>query len=1425
LTVLAAFTLATALAGGSTMVGCGGGNSGSGSSGQDSGTDSSPLDAGKDTNVADSNVADTFVVDSNVADTNVPDNFVAPAQVGSPTFTPPDGTSFTGSGTVTINPPSGAPAGTLMFYSTNGTVPSCPGTGTTGCTGSGYAGPIDISTLGATTVWAIAAAPGNFVYSTPVKAVYTVVAGEAGPVADPVPNPTSTVENNDFLVSLTSSAGATICYTLDGNAPTCTNGACSGGAATYNGATEVSINGSVTDPATGKVTLNAIACDAAGAVSNVVPQQYQLVVADPTMINPAPGTNIPWVTGGLKPTISTATVSSNNPVTIRYNTGGTGPTCITGTALVNPTTFDGVGTDPVALVKNTTVQAVACKQGYAQSNGASFGTFAYTIQLNSPTLLASGTYNFEPSIWNPAAGGTVPTTGVNDQPNTGAGDWLCASLTGDPVCGATAGTCTAPSTAVPATRGGSLVIGNTASATTTVKVTACAPAGLNSSEEASSTVTLQYAPSYVYTQCDTPSAEHLPGWAWGSTGQPIAAMQIPSTATTPGYPYAGGGATCGAPNNQFFADITEPLTCTGTAGDGIQGGVLPFGTCTVAEPKNSANGGNQAPDYFCFDATGTATCGATAGACGTGSTAATFATPATALGSGAGVSAASGKNVLSIIPCANPSASTNAPNKFVFSAPTATNVTFSAAGQAVAPGVSGQKTSPSSVQDTATITNNDPTPGGSQLCVAFGAGGGTAPATPTCTAGACATTAGIWCWSKTAGQGWIAASTGNCATAGIPGSGTETQTISPGPQGGAVGSPTGPGLLQTDGEVVVAVACNATETTSPASSPVTYAFKLAKPDFTSNAGIQTPQNIGDLDGVATIAAGATVNLSSTSNFDLPAPATAMGIYWAVGNSVTCGSPNVVAVNSVTQAAGKPVVSNWFPPASGSEPVAPTTGSTWTISAVACGQNDGVLQQLSDVRTQTFNLAAAVPLITTNQFTGTSVTGCTSGASTTCTPVTTWENGFNAYVSSVTPGASICYSTNGNAPSCSNGTCGNGSTQTAGGAANPIPVTLSGTNLQVLGCAPGLQESAPANITFTLNATKALAGQNAACGTTTTVALSTSTTDTAAGGPTPNACVCYSTDGNTPLCQAATGGGCVSTAPDSHTTCFSSGGAGTTTSGTITVNGTTTINTLVCNQGFNATSGTQLYSIAPYTHTITVDGNLSDWTTANEQVPAFNQTAACNAAWGTATETPPVDTLFTYDATNAYIGVNPSGAIEKAYAAPNTWSSITSNDIVFYLGSGSAAGATSDLPQLDPSDWTCSGNRLIPSAAGVQFAILWNGTGTVTPGTFAWSNSTLTWSASPFTVNVGYDPGTDELELGIPLAGIGTPSILTMTGLALGQVGITNTRFCGGFGAATGEFFRWPSQGGCAGGTNGANEIADWFVDTRSSCQSPNSMLH
>ena len=373
-----------------------------------------------------------------------------------PTFAPPAGT-YASAQSVTI---STTTSGATIYYTTDGTNPNKNSVV--------YSAPLAITQD--TTLRAMCDAPG-FSDSLVGVAIYDINI-PVGDVDPPTPNPAAGTQNNDFLLSLTSKTpAATICFTLDGSTPVCTNGVCQGTSQTYNSQTQVPINGNVTNANTGEVTVNAIACKAGGGKDGVMPaQKYTLKVATPQLNTPAPG-DYDYVTtptgNDQSPLLSSAT---NGAVTGRFTTApAAAPNCVSG-QLVNggnnlPTNwaFD-------SKTGNKKWSFVACKAGYLGSDAY---TAEYKYKLNAPTHdKATGTYT------------NTVTVNIAQAANAGAsGAYTCTTMDGTaPTCGASSscgGTGAKNATSVNVTKTG-----------TNVRSVACGPA-FEVSDEASTTYTLQ----------------------------------------------------------------------------------------------------------------------------------------------------------------------------------------------------------------------------------------------------------------------------------------------------------------------------------------------------------------------------------------------------------------------------------------------------------------------------------------------------------------------------------------------------------------------------------------------------------------------------------------------------------------------------------------------------------------------------------------------------------------------------------------------------------------------------------------------------------------------------------------------------------------------------------------------------------------------
>jgi hypothetical protein len=194
---------------------------------------------------------------------------------------------------------------------------------------------------------------------------------------------------------------AALCYTVDQSQPLCTPSSVPSA-----GACGECVHGQLYDPTTGvpvgtnPTFVNAVSCYAGITQSTTASQVFNLQVAAPTMSQPAPG-NLGAVTQGVTvsgapcgavnpnanppcyaaaPTISTATNPSAAPsaLWIAYTIApAPQPTCTSGTIidLQTPPLANRIG-----ISATTTIQAIACKTGYAPSEVA---TFEYEVGPSS----------------------------------------------------------------------------------------------------------------------------------------------------------------------------------------------------------------------------------------------------------------------------------------------------------------------------------------------------------------------------------------------------------------------------------------------------------------------------------------------------------------------------------------------------------------------------------------------------------------------------------------------------------------------------------------------------------------------------------------------------------------------------------------------------------------------------------------------------------------------------------------------------------------------------------------------------------------------------------------------------------------------------------------------------------------------------------
>jgi hypothetical protein len=309
-----------------------------------------------------------------VADANACPPWVV-VSLAAPVFDPSPAAGVVNLGTAWSITCPGAPPGTTIYYTTDGSAPTEKS--------SVFAGPsLSFTRVGPWTINAICLPPpadcvaGSFGTATYMVGTWPVCDCVTAPA---VVSPVAGTMNNDFICSMVSATPtATICYTTDGTIPTCdaATAACSGVSKQYDAATGVRIDGTVTD-GMGTVVVQTVTCAVGLTPSPIIPVTYVLAVADPTMANPTPGAySLPGDGGGLTPTMSTMTMDSpGSPVWLSLAADGGSPSCADA-QFPSPTTFGGQAGEPSPLTSTTTVSAVACKHGYKPSNVASF---AYTI--------------------------------------------------------------------------------------------------------------------------------------------------------------------------------------------------------------------------------------------------------------------------------------------------------------------------------------------------------------------------------------------------------------------------------------------------------------------------------------------------------------------------------------------------------------------------------------------------------------------------------------------------------------------------------------------------------------------------------------------------------------------------------------------------------------------------------------------------------------------------------------------------------------------------------------------------------------------------------------------------------------------------------------------------------------------------------------
>jgi pectate lyase len=259
-----------------------------------------------------------------------------------PVFSPPAGT-YTGTQYVTMTSTS---LGAVIVYTTDGSKPSCQKEH-----GTIYSAPIPIAAN--TTVKAMACALLRD-ESLITTAAYVIKPPET--VATPTFSPLAGLYFATQSVSIASATtDATIRYTNDGIAPTCTTGT------VYAGPIEVAQD----------VTLNAIGC-ATGKIDSAVASAAYVIrpPASAPVFDPAPGAYT---------SVQLVTLTSATPgASFHYSTDGQNPVCS------GNQTYNG----PIEIANSLTLKAVACATGFSDSAVTSGG---YDIDIVVPPV---------PSVWH-----------------------------------------------------------------------------------------------------------------------------------------------------------------------------------------------------------------------------------------------------------------------------------------------------------------------------------------------------------------------------------------------------------------------------------------------------------------------------------------------------------------------------------------------------------------------------------------------------------------------------------------------------------------------------------------------------------------------------------------------------------------------------------------------------------------------------------------------------------------------------------------------------------------------------------------------------------------------------------------------------------------------------------------------------------------
>ena len=319
-------------------------------------------------------------------------------QLAAPVLSPAAGT-YTTAQTVTMT----AATGATICYAVNGTpTTSSAGVCATGSTTYSAGSPPVVSVT--ETLEALATEAG-FTNSPVVGGTYTIAPVLSVPTFSPAPSTYTSAQT----VTLSATAGATICYAINATPTTSTAGTCATGSTTYSVPFAVSTTEAVYALATESGYTNS---NVGGGTYTIGPPQLSAPTFSPV--------------GSTYTSPQTVTLSATSGATICYTTDGKAPTAsVAGTCDSNAFT-EFTYTTPLVVSSTETLMTIATEKNYANSSVASA---TYTINL--PQLAAP--------TFSPAAGSYTGTQTVTISAATGA--TICYTTNGSAPTASTAGTC------------------------------------------------------------------------------------------------------------------------------------------------------------------------------------------------------------------------------------------------------------------------------------------------------------------------------------------------------------------------------------------------------------------------------------------------------------------------------------------------------------------------------------------------------------------------------------------------------------------------------------------------------------------------------------------------------------------------------------------------------------------------------------------------------------------------------------------------------------------------------------------------------------------------------------------------------------------------------------------------------------------------